>query len=72
MLDETKESAALRSFMVTMISRPGLRPESVQTVVVKAHSILKAKLEAVKKVQKGKFRFRNFDCWQFNKVEEIV
>lgn len=71
MSDEKDESAALRVFMIVIKSKAGLAKPTTQTVVVKAHSIYKAKIEAIRKVRRGFYKFRDHNCWVFEKVEEV-
>lgn len=72
MVDETLESAALRSFVVSIRSRPGMNPRAQQVVVVKAFSIIGAKRQAVKKLAQGKFKNRdNINMWVFDSVEPV-
>lgn len=72
MIDETLETAAYRKFVVSIRSTPGLKPSCHKIVTVEAHSILKAKQEAVRLLARGKFQFRKrMGLWVFDSVEPI-
>lgn len=72
MIDETLETAAYRKFVVSIRSKPGLMPTCHKIVTVEAHSILKAKQEAVRMLARGKFQYRReMNLWVFDSVEPI-
>ena len=71
MTDEELETAAYRTFLVKISPRAGYKKTFEKMIVVKAHSISKAKIEAAKKAAKGEHKFKTFKDWVFPSVEEV-
>lgn len=72
MADERLETAALRNFVVSMRSLPGIKPDGRQVIAVQAHSVAMAKELAMKKVCKGAYKNRRkLSCWRFDSVEAV-
>jgi hypothetical protein len=70
-VDETLETAALRNFVVSLCTKPGMKPYDHRVVVVKAHSIAAAKEQAIVKIKHDKrHRFTKKGSWVFLKVED--
>lgn len=70
--DETLETAAKRTFVVAIRTRPGMKNGVSQVVVVQAHSIAKAKQAAANKMKTGRFKYSSINTWVFDSCEEVT
>lgn len=70
-IDELLESAARRTFMVTIKTKPGAKKFVHQVCIVQALSPRGAKQAAANRMAKGKFQHMRFSDWVFESVEEV-